>query len=244
MSLKIPVEDLPEFNSENLPYPSFDYSEGAFFLIQKPKNWTSFDVVEFLRDRIFVKTGHAGTLDPMAEGLLIVCCGKATKSIKFFQQREKHYYGEITFGGSTPSYDAAMEVDEEAPYEHIDRQQIQRVIEEEFLGDITQYPPIYSAIKQKGKRLYEMAREGKEVNPPPRIVSIHEIELLDYSPPVAKLRVRCGGGTYIRSLAHDLGKSLDSRGYLSKLVRTAIGEFSNDKALTIDQIKEAFNHDG
>lgn len=244
MSRTIPVEDLPIFTFATPPDPAFDYSEGAVLLVQKPKKWTSFDVVEVIRDLTGAKTGHAGTLDPMAEGLLIVCCGKATKSIKFFQQRDKHYYAEVTFGGSTPSYDAEMEIDEEAPYEHIESDQIQKVLQEEFTGDIKQYPPVYSAIKQKGKKLYEMAREGKDVTVYPRIVSIHEIDLLAYEPPVAKLQIRCGGGTYIRSVAHDLGKALQSRAYLSKLTRTAIGEFTNEQALTIDQFKEAFIQDG
>lgn len=244
MSRKIPVEDLSIFSLNHLPDPSFDYSEGAAFLVQKPKKWTSFDVVEVIREHTGAKTGHAGTLDPMAEGLLIVCCGKATKSIKYFQQREKHYYAEVTFGGSTPSYDAEMEIDEEAPYDHIEFDQIQKVLQEEFIGDIKQYPPVYSAIKQKGERLYEMARKGKDITVYPRIVTIHEIDVLDYQAPVAKLQIRCGGGTYIRSVAHDLGKALQSRGYLSKLIRTAIGEFTNEQALTVDQFKEALHQDG
>ncbi len=244
MSRKIPVEDLPIYTLDHLPDPTFDYSEGAAFLIRKPKKWTSFDVVELVQKKTGAKTGHAGTLDPMAEGLLILCCGKATKSIKLFQQREKHYYAEITFGGSTPSYDAEMEVDEEAPYDHIEFDRIQNVLQEEFTGDIKQYPPVYSAIKQKGKRLYEMAREGKEVTVYPRIVSIHEIDLLAYEAPVAKLQIRCGSGTYVRSIAHDLGKALQSRAHLSKLTRNAIGEFTNKQALTVDQLKETFGRDG
>lgn len=240
MARRIPVEELPLFNRERLPTPSFNYHSGAAFLVDKPKGWTSFDVVELVRNRTHAKTGHAGTLDPMAEGLLILCCGKGTKSIEFFQQRTKYYYGEITLGASTASFDAETEVKEEAPYDHVDEEQIKQVLEKEFQGDITQYPPIYSAIKHKGRRMYELAREGKDVKAYPRIVSIYDIKLIDYNPPVIKLQIECGTGTYIRSIAHDLGIALKTRGHLSKLTRTQIGEFKNEDALTIDQIKKAF----
>ena len=208
-------------------------------MIEKPKGWTSFDVVKYLRKCLNLrKVGHAGTLDPMATGLLIVCCGRATKSISQFQELKKVYVAELTFGASTPSYDTETEVEKRAPYEHIKTESIRSVLDEHFSGTIKQVPPMYSALKYGGKPLYELAREGKEVEREARQVSIHETEIMEFSPPVLRLRVVCGKGTYIRSLAYDLAIHLDSLAYLSGLERTAIGEFKNSDALAIDDLRE------
>lgn len=242
MARAIPLNELTVFSAINVPVLDFPYQDGAIFLINKPKGWSSFDVVRFLRNRINIKKiGHAGTLDPMAEGLLVLCCGKATKSINQIQEKKKQYTGEITFGASTPSYDAETDIDEEAPYEHITRDKIEQVLENEFSGEIDQVPPMYSALKRKGKRLYKLARKGEKLELYPRKVTIYATRVIDYSPPELTMVVECGKGTYIRSIAHDLGKKLNSRGYLSKLTRDAIGEFRNDDALTIEQLNEIFN---
>ncbi|MFH5833086.1 tRNA pseudouridine(55) synthase TruB [Halalkalibaculum sp. DA3122] len=237
MGRGIPLSKLTFFSKSNPPTSSYHYNSGAAFLVNKPKGWTSFDVVKYLRKALDVKkVGHAGTLDPMATGLLIVCCGKATKSIQQLQRLEKVYTAEITFGGSTPSYDAETDIEKTAPYEHITRQRIEKILQTHFSGTIEQVPPMYSALKYGGKPLYELAREGKEVKRHARQVTIHQTEILDFNLPVLKLRIRCGKGTYIRSMAHDLGIYLESLAYLSALERTAIGDYSNSDALTIDEL--------
>jgi len=239
MARAIPLSELPVFSAKNPPDPAFDYNSGAAFLIDKPQKWTSFDVVKYLRKGIGVrKVGHAGTLDPMATGLLIVCCGRATKSIEQFQDLKKEYLAEVTFGASTPSYDAETEIEKRAPYEHISTESVQLALENYFSGTIEQVPPMYSALKYGGKPLYELAREGKEVQRQARQVTIYETEIVECSPPVLKLRVVCGKGTYIRSMAHDLGVHLDSLAHLTALERTAIGEYRNNDALTIEQIRD------
>lgn len=239
MARGIPLSELTFFSQQNPPEPSFDFKSGAAFLIDKPKGWTSFDMVKYLRKGLDVKkVGHAGTLDPMATGLLIVCCGKGTKSVEQLQSLTKEYRAEITFGGSTPSYDAETDIEKTAPYEHITHRQIEEVLEEHFSGTIEQVPPMYSALKYGGKPLYELAREGKEVMRHARHITIHETEILNLDLPRLELTIRCGKGTYIRSLAHDLGTYLDSLAYLSALERTAIGEYSNSDALTIDELRE------
>jgi tRNA pseudouridine55 synthase len=241
MPRRIPLDELTIFSGEQLPSPACDFKKGAAFLMNKPLGWTSYQVAKLIRKYTGAKTGHTGTLDPRAKGLLIVCCGKATKSVQLFQELDKYYYAEVTFGASTPSYDADTRIDQHAPYNHIEEERISTAIEEYFRGDIVQYPPIYSAVKKHGKRLYEFARAGQEVNVYPRIVTIKHIELSEYDPPVAKLNVQCGRGTYIRSVAHDLGIKLNSRGYLSKLTRTAIGDFTNRMAMSINHLKKIFD---
>ncbi|MDX1639024.1 MAG: tRNA pseudouridine(55) synthase TruB [Balneolaceae bacterium] len=239
MGRGIPRSELTFFDNVNLPAPGYDYASGAAFLVNKPQNWTSFDVVKYLRKAIGVKkVGHAGTLDPMATGLLIVCCGKATKTISQIQKLEKEYVAEVTFGAATPSYDAETEIEQEAPFEHITRQVVRNMLDEHFSGTIEQVPPMYSALKYGGKPLYELAREGKEVKRHARQVTIHETEILAFDLPTLRLRICCGKGTYIRSMAHDLGVCLNSLAYLSALERTRIGEYSNDNALTIEQLSK------
>lgn len=241
MAKAIPLDELPVFSKVNLPDPSFDYSKGAALLINKPKNWSSFDVVKHLRKCLNLrKIGHAGTLDPMATGLLVLCCGKATKSISQIQSKPKEYIGGITFGGSTPSHDAETEVEKTAPYEHIKREDIEKVLQKEFSGQITQVPPMYSALKRNGTPLYKLARQGKEVKRPPRQVIIYESRILDFTKPVLELYIKCSKGTYIRSIAYDLGIELQSLAYLTKLKRIAIGDFKSDDALSIDDLDHIF----
>lgn len=236
------MEEIPVFNSDNLPSPDFDFNVAAILLLDKPQTWTSFDIVKYVRGRLKTKkVGHAGTLDPMATGLLVLCSGRATKSISQIQEMPKTYVGEITFGGSTPSYDADSDIDYTAPADHITLDQIEKTLNEQFSGEIMQVPPMYSALKRDGKKLYELARRGKTVELEPRPVSIHNHKVISFEGNKLVLEVTCSKGTYIRSIAHDLGKALDSLGYLSALERTAIGDFSNKKALSPQQIDELLN---
>ncbi|MDP4617122.1 MAG: tRNA pseudouridine(55) synthase TruB [Schleiferiaceae bacterium] len=209
---------------------------GEVLLVDKPLEWTSFQAVAKIRFTLQkelglkkLKVGHAGTLDPLATGLLIICVGKKTKEIASFMGQEKEYIAEITFGGTTPSYDLESEIDATYPTEHITAAAITEILPQ-FQGEIQQYPPIFSAIKQGGVRMYEKARAGEEVIVEPRTVQIDELEILSFSDHVLKLRVLCGKGTYIRSLAHDLGKALHSGAHLSALRRTKIGSFTADGA--------------
>ena len=204
--------------------------------MDKPLKWTSFQAVAKIRFTLQkelglkkLKVGHAGTLDPLATGLLIICVGKKTKEIASFMGQEKEYIAEITFGGTTPSYDLESEIEATYPTEHISAATITEILPQ-FQGEIQQYPPIFSAIKQGGVRMYEKARAGEEVIVEPRTVHIDEIEILSFSDNVLKLRVLCGKGTYIRSLAHDLGTALHSGAHLSALRRTKIGSCAGDGA--------------
>ena len=213
--------------------------QGEVLLIDKPLEWTSFDVVKFTRSRIKrKKVGHAGTLDPMAEGLLVLCFGKATKTIDQIQSQTKEYIARIQFGSSTHSYDAETEVDEEASFEHIDLSSISTCLEEKFQGDILQVPPMYSALKRDGKKLYELARKGKKIELEARQITIYSTDILSFAEGILDLKVRCSKGTYIRSLAHDLGEALGSKAHLSGLIRTKIGEFSTHEAISLDFIKD------
>lgn len=243
MAKAIPLSKLPIFSASNLPAPDFPYSKGAAFLINKPKGWTSFEVVKFLRKCIDLrKIGHAGTLDPMAEGLLILCCGKGTKSISQFQEASKKYIGDIFFGAATASYDAETDITDEKPVDHLSREVIKEIIEDKFSGQIIQIPPMYSALKHEGEPLYKLARRGKEVKRKPRQVIIHEARILECNLPRLKLYIHCSKGTYIRSIAHDLARELDTAGHLSGLYRTAIGDFRAEDALTVEQLKTIFNN--
>ncbi|MDX1585412.1 MAG: tRNA pseudouridine(55) synthase TruB [Balneolaceae bacterium] len=241
MAKAIPLEQLPVFSKKNLPDPSYEFLNGSAFLISKPKQWSSFDVVKHLRKCLDIrKIGHAGTLDPMATGLLILCTGKGTKSISQIQSQPKEYVGEITFGASTPSHDAETDIEERAEYEHITRSMIEKALENRFSGQIIQVPPMYSALKHNGTPLYKLARKGKEVKRTPRQVIIYETEILDFKNPKLDLYVKCSKGTYIRTLAYDLGQAVDSLAHLTALRRTAIGEFKNEDALSIDELDDIF----
>lgn len=213
-----------------------DIKAGQVLLVDKPMEWTSFQAVAKIRytlqkelDLKKLKVGHAGTLDPLATGLLIICVGKKTKEISMYMGQEKEYIAQITFGGTTPSYDLESEIDATFPTAHIGRTAIEAILPQ-FMGDIQQYPPIFSAIKQGGIRIYEKARAGEEVIVEPRSITIHELEILSFENNVLSLRVLCGKGTYIRSLAHDIGKALKSGAHLSGLRRTKIGSFEVDGA--------------
>jgi len=211
-------------------------AEGRVLLINKPLEWTSFDVVNKLRYRLRTKKiGHAGTLDPLATGLLIICTGKLTKRIDEFQAQEKEYTGKFVLGQSTPSHDLETEVSESQDISSITEDHI-RSATHKFLGSIQQIPPLHSAIKVDGKRAYKLARKGKDVELKPREVFIREFEITAIEKPVVSFRVVCSKGTYIRSLARDFGRELGSIAYLAELCRTRIGDFKLTDALTIDQV--------
>ncbi len=217
-----------------------DFVKGEVLLVDKPTTWTSFDVVNKLRYALAkrigkrIKVGHAGTLDPLATGLLIICTGKMTKQIDQFQAQEKEYTGTFCIGKTTPSLDAETEVDGEYPLDHIHEALIEEA-RKQFLGPIQQIPPMYSAVKVDGKRLYQAARKGKVVKRDPRSVEIKEFEILGDTLPLLPFRVVCSKGTYIRSLARDFGKALQSGAYLEQLTRTRIGDFTLDKSMSLEE---------
>jgi tRNA pseudouridine55 synthase len=211
------------------------FEEGEVLLINKPLHWTSFDAVRKIRNLIRVKkVGHAGTLDPLATGLLIICTGKFTKKINEYMAREKEYTGSFTLGAITPTYDLESEPGNPQPYDHLVKDQLLAAAAQ-LTGEIMQVPPAHSAIKMDGKRVYELARKGKEVKMEPRRVVISEFEITGIDLPVIHFRVVCSTGTYIRSLANDFGRILGCGAYLSSLCRTRIGEFRLSEASTIDE---------
>jgi tRNA pseudouridine55 synthase len=215
------------------------FEQGQVMLIDKPLEWTSFDVVRKLRPLVRTKkVGHAGTLDPLATGLLILCTGKFTKRINDYMAQEKEYTGTIVLGASTPTYDLESEPRPGKDPAYLTELIVQDAIEREFTGEILQTPPIHSAIKVNGKRVYELARKGKEVKLEPRPVVVSEFSITRFELPEVDFRVVCSTGTYIRSLANDLGAVLGCGGFLSALRRTRIGEFRADQAMTIEAAKE------
>lgn len=215
-----------------------DFEAGAVLLFDKPLRWTSFDLVKKVRGITRVKkVGHAGTLDPLATGLLIICTGKKTKEIDTFQAQIKEYTGTFFIGATTPCYDMEQPVDKVYETAHITEEMI-RETAKQFTGSIDQTPPPHSAVKIDGKRAYDLARAGKEVAVKSRTIEIETFEITGIALPVVSFRVVCSKGTYIRSLAHDFGKALGSGAYLSSLVRTRIGEFRLDDAITIDAFSE------
>lgn len=215
-----------------------DFLNGEVLLIDKPLNWTSFQVVNKLRWEIRhafnikkIKVGHAGTLDPLATGLLVICTGKMTKQINTFQGQDKEYTGTFVIGSTTPSYDLETEIDHTFPTDHITDELIHQSTQQ-FIGDIEQFPPVFSAIKKDGKRLYEFARAGEDVEITSRTVTISEFEITKIDGNNIDFRVVCSKGTYIRSLAQDFGKALHSGAHLSVLRRTKIGSFDVANALS------------
>ena len=221
--------------------------EGQLLLMDKPIEWSSFQVVTKVRSALKrkyglkkIKVGHAGTLDPLATGLLVLCTGKMTKKIQEIQGLEKMYTGTITLGATTPSYDLETPFDQHFPIDHITPEQLVST-RAQFVGAIAQYPPIFSAIKKEGKRLYEFARNGEKVEIQPRTVHIKSFELTQISLPTVNFEVFCSKGTYIRSLAHDYGKALESGGYLSALRRTSIGQYEVNNALSPDQFVQVLD---
>lgn len=222
-----------------------DLEYGTVFLVDKPLEWTSFDVVAkirgILRQVLKVrkhKVGHAGTLDPRASGLLIVCTGKMTKKIHLYQDMPKEYTGTITLGGTTPSYDLEMPVDKVFPVEHITPEKMDRA-RRSLMGEILQEVPLYSAVKVGGRRLYDWARKGEEVILKSRHVFVHEFEIDIQNFPDIGFRIVTSKGTYIRAIAHDFGRLLNSGAYLSELRRTKIGEYSVDDAWSLEELTEA-----
>ncbi len=218
-----------------------NFLSGQVLLIDKPLHWTSFQVVNKLRWAIKkafnlkkIKVGHAGTLDPLATGLLVICTGKMTKQIDIFQAQTKEYTGTIVLGSTTPSYDLETEIDNTFSTQHITEDLIHETTKQ-FIGEIAQFPPIFSAIKKDGKRLYEFARAGENVEIKSRNITINTFEITRIALPEVDFRVVCSKGTYIRSLAHDFGKALHSGGYLSVLRRTKIGDFNVNDSLSIEK---------
>lgn len=233
-----------------------DFQAGQVILIDKPLNWTSFQVVNKMRWKIRktfkikkIKVGHAGTLDPLATGLLVICTGKMTKQIETFQAQTKEYTGTIVLGSSTPSFDLETEIDQTFPTDHITEDLIHKTADT-FIGEQAQYPPVFSAVKKDGKRLYEFARAGKDVEIKPRQITIEDFEITKINRSKTAVtdsikvnfRVVCSKGTYIRSLANDFGKAMNSGSHLSALRRTKIGDFNVDNAQTIDEFIESFNN--
>ncbi|WP_309614780.1 tRNA pseudouridine(55) synthase TruB [Flavobacterium sp.] len=224
---------------------SEDFLEGQILLIDKPLTWSSFQAVnklKYILKRKYnlpkkFKIGHAGTLDPLATGLLIVCTGKFTKRITEIQAQAKEYTGTITVGATTPSYDLETEVDATFPSEHITSELIQETVKQ-FVGEIDQKPPVFSAIKKDGKRLYEHARAGEEVEISSRKTTIYEFEITKFDMPKIEFRVVCSKGTYIRSLAFDFGKALNSGAHLSALRRTKIGDFSVENGISPEEFEK------
>jgi tRNA pseudouridine55 synthase len=214
-------------NNPDIPEKEFDFAAGELLLVNKPYRWTSFDVVGKIRNAfkpLKLKVGHAGTLDPLATGLLIICTGKMTKQIDTFQAEEKEYTGTMILGATTPSYDMETEPGERFDTSHITEEQVKDACNQ-FLGDIQQYPPAHSAVKIDGERLYEKARRGEAVELRPRFITISEFEITRIELPEIDFRVVCSKGTYIRSLVNDFGKALNNGAYLSRLRRTRSGNY-------------------
>ena len=223
---------------------AFDFVAGEILLVDKEVSWTSFDAVKSIRGTLQkahnlrrFKVGHAGTLDPLATGLLLICTGKATKKIDLLQAQEKVYTGKIFLGATTPSYDRETEVDKKFPINHITKKDV-LLCAQSFEGEQEQVPPTFSALKIDGKRAYEYARNDEEVKMKSRNITIHHFKVLSIDFPLVEFEIKCSKGTYIRSIARDFGAKLNSGGYLHELRRTMIGNFSVDDALSVAQIKE------
>ncbi len=213
---------------------------GEILYIDKPLHWTSFDAVKRVRGALSrrlkmrkLKVGHAGTLDPLATGVMIICTGKATKRIDELQAHVKEYVATIALGATTPSFDLETEIDETYPTGHITQELVEQTLRQ-FVGEIQQVPPAFSACKIDGKRAYKMARKGQEVELKPKLLVIDEIELLEYSPTSITVRVVCSKGTYIRALARDIGTALNSGGHLTALRRTRVGDVSVEQCMSVD----------
>jgi tRNA pseudouridine55 synthase len=219
----------------------FDPIKGEIIYIDKPLHWTSFDAVKRIRGTLTrrlkvkkLKVGHAGTLDPLATGVMIICTGKATKRIDELQAGVKEYIATIALGATTPSFDLETEIDATYPTDHITKELVEETLTR-FTGEIEQVPPAFSACKVDGKRAYKMARKGQEVELKAKLLVIDEIELLEYSPTSIVVRVVCSKGTYIRALARDIGQALNSGGHLTALRRTRVGNISIDQCMAVEQ---------
>ncbi|NOR74800.1 MAG: tRNA pseudouridine(55) synthase TruB [Draconibacterium sp.] len=226
---------------------TYDFLGGEVLLFDKDLEWTSFDLVNRVRNTLCrkmeikkMKVGHAGTLDPLATGLMILCTGKSTKKIESFQIKEKEYTATFKLGATTPSFDMETKEDSNLDASHVTNELIEEVIKK-FQGEIEQVPPIFSAVKVKGKRAFDYARNGEEVKLTPRKIVISKIEVISFSLPYLKIRVECSKGTYIRSLARDIGEELKCGAYLTELRRTRIGEFKIEDAITVNYFLENLN---
>ena len=232
---------------DKFPETVEDFLDGQILLIDKPLGWTSFDVVRKIKNLIRtkyslkkIKVGHAGTLDPLASGLLIVCTGKFTKRISELQGQAKIYTGDITLGGTTPSYDLETEVDVKFETKHITDELIKETTAQ-FTGEIDQKPPIFSALKRGGERLYEKARRGESFKIQARKVSVHSFDIKTIEMPKVSFEIKCSKGTYIRSIAYDFGTALNSGAHLSKLCRTAIGDYQLVDAIDVSDFEKQLN---
>ena len=221
-----------------------NFKQGEVLYFDKPYKWTSFAVVNKIRYHISrklgvkkLKVGHAGTLDPLATGVMIICTGKATKRIEEFQYHTKEYIATLQLGATTPSFDLEKEIDATYPTEHITREKVEEVLKQ-FIGTIEQVPRVFSACKVDGKRAYEMARNGDEVQLKPKTLVIDEIVLLECNLPEIKIRVVCSKGTYIRALARDIGQALDSGAHLTGLIRTRVGDVKLEDCMKVEDFEE------
>lgn len=227
-----------------------DFIAGEVLYFNKPLRWTSFDLVNKFRYKLCrklrvkkIKVGHAGTLDPLATGVMIVCTGKATKRIDEFQYQTKEYVATLKLGETTPSFDLEKEVDAVYPTEHITRALVEEALKG-FVGTIQQVPPVFSACKVEGKRAYELARQGEAVELKSKTLVIDELELLAYDMPYIKIRVVCSKGTYIRALARDIGQALRSGAHLTELTRTRVGEVTLDQCMSPEEIDDFLEENG
>jgi tRNA pseudouridine55 synthase len=218
----------------------FDFAAGAILNFNKPIGKSSFWLVKKIRGIVQTKVGHAGTLDPFAEGVLLVCTGKATKQVSKFMEMQKEYIGEIELGITTNTDDPTGEIIEQHLVPGISRDEFKKVCST-FVGEIYQVPPMFSAKKVNGERLYKLARKGMVIERAPKLVYIDTIEVLNFEPPVGKIKVTCSKGTYIRALARDIGEKIGCGGYLKSLIRTRIGDFSIDESLDLDGFKQLVN---
>lgn len=228
---------------ETLDLRGINFEDGYIAVLDKPLRWTSTDVVRKIKFALRrlgyrkIKVGHAGTLDPLATGILLVCIGRATKLVDSLQAEEKEYVADVMLGATTPSYDLEHEIDQTYPWEHITREALAKALES-LTGERLQTPPVYSAKKIDGTRAYELARAGEEVAVRQAMITIYEMEILEYALPRVRIRIRCSKGTYIRSLAHEIGQALHSGAHLASLRRTRSGGFTLEKSYELDEFLE------
>ena len=228
---------------ETLDLRGINFEDGYIAVLDKPLRWTATDVVRKIKFALRrlgyrkIKVGHAGTLDPLATGILLVCIGRATKLVDSLQAEEKEYVADVMLGATTPSYDLEHEIDQTYPWEHITREALAEALES-LTGERLQTPPVYSAKKIDGTRAYELARAGEEVAVRQAMITIYEMEILEYALPRVRIRIRCSKGTYIRSLAHEIGQALHSGAHLASLRRTRSGGFTLEKSYELDEFLE------
>jgi len=218
----------------------FDFEAGAILNFNKPIGKSSFWIVKKVRNLVKTKVGHAGTLDPFAEGVLLICTGKATKQVAKLMDLTKEYIGEIELGLETDTDDRTGKILNQQEVPELDQKEFEQFCQG-FIGDIYQTPPMFSAKKMKGKRLYQIARKGEVVNREPKLVHIENVDVLSFKSPIAKIKIRCSKGTYIRALARDIGQKIGCGGHLKSLIRTKVGQFEVADSITLNQFKKFFN---